>query len=167
VRYIMLMLAVSGLAACAPTIMQASLSPADANIAAAMLEPGSSTISGSALLRQRGGTVVTCAGNDIYLIPATESATRELRRIFGSENGYVRRGGHTITGGGRLVAPPEPNRSGVCNAQGFFNFARVQPGKWHILTTVVWTVGEDFNGGTLLGTAEVEEGETTEIVLSQ
>ena len=130
-----------------------------------MLESGSGTITGSALIRQRGGGVVTCAGNEVFLIPSTESGSRELRRIFGSEQGYHRRGGGTL-GGGTVVMPPVPNRTTVCDAQGFFTFDDVRAGRWHVMTSVVWTVGDSYEGGALLGTAELGDGEEIELVLS-
>jgi len=36
------------------------------------------------------------AGNDVFLIPATPSATAELRRVFGDDKGYVKRGGDCV-----------------------------------------------------------------------
>jgi len=165
-RWILAALTGLSVTACAPTIMQVSMTPADQAMASSMLEPGTASIRGSALLRQRGGGVVTCAGNEVYLLPATESASQELRRIFGSDQGYVRRGGDASFGGGKLVAPPEPNRRTLCNAQGFFMFDRVRPGKWYIMTAVVWTAGDDYQGGTLLVTAEAQEGREIEVVLT-
>jgi hypothetical protein len=153
------------LAGCAPKVMQVALVPTDVELATRRLEPGTGTIKGSALMRQRGGAVVTCAGNDVFLIPATDSGSRELRRIFGSE-GYVRRGGDSTMGGGTLVAPPQPHRRGMCNAQGFFTFDRVKPGTWYVMTVVVWLAGDSYQGGTLLGTAHLVEGGEAEIVLS-
>ena len=153
--------------ACAPTLMQMSLAPADVDLATAMLGPGTGTIKGSALIRQRGGGVVTCAGNDVYLVPATASATSELRRVFGDDKGYVQRGGDAILGGGKLVVAPRPHGQGVCNAQGFFTFANTRAGKWYVMTTVVWQVGQENQGGTMLGTAVVVEGQEAEVVLSQ
>ncbi|MEJ2186894.1 MAG: hypothetical protein P8Z36_13260 [Gemmatimonadota bacterium] len=109
---------------------------------------------------------MTCAGNRVFLIPATESASRELRRIFGSDAGFLNRGGNAVTGGGRLVTPPEPNRSTACDPQGYFTFSDVRAGKWYVMTSVVWTADADYQGGTLLGTTEIAEGEASEIVLS-
>jgi len=166
VRSVFLMCLAALLAACAATIVQMSLSPADVETANAMLGTGTSTIKGSALMRQRGGGVVTCAGNEVFLVPATTSATSELRRVFGDDNGYVKRGGDAILGGGKLVVAPKPNRAGVCNAQGFFTFSNVRAGKWYVLTSIVWTVGDDYQGGAMLGSAEVLEGKEVEIVLS-
>jgi hypothetical protein len=149
-----------------PTIMQLSVAPVDMEMATAMLQPGTGLLKGSALLRQRGGGVVTCAGNDVHLIPATESVTREMRRIFRAESGYVPRGGDAIMGGGTLVNPPTPNRRGICNAQGSFTFDRVRAGRWHVMTTVIWSVGDNYQGGTLLTTFDLVEGGEAEVVLT-
>ena len=111
--------------------------------------------------------MVTCAGNEVYLIPATSSATSELRRVFGGDTGYLPRGGDAVMGGGKLVEPPVPNRKGVCNAQGFFTFSNVRAGKWYVMVSVVWTAGDNYQGGAMLGTAEVADGKEVDIVLSQ
>ena len=153
--------------ACAPKVMQVSLAPGDVDLATTMLGQGASTIKGSALLRQRGGNVVTCAGNDVYPVPATPSAGSELQRVFGGDKGYVARGGGTFLGGGTLVEPPQPNRKSVCNAQGFFTFPNVRAGKWYVMTSIVWTVSDNYQGGSLLGSAEIADGQEAEIVLSQ
>jgi hypothetical protein len=147
--------------------MQVSLAPGDVDLATSMLGQGSGTIKGSAVLRQRGGAVVTCAGNDVYLVPATPSASSELQRLFGGDKGYVARGGDAVLGGGTLVEPPQPNRRSVCNAQGFFTFPNVRAGKWYVMTSVVWRVSDSYQGGSLLGSAEVADGQETEIVLAQ
>jgi hypothetical protein len=153
------------LVGCAPTVMQADLAPTDIELATKMLEPGTGIVKGSALLRQKGGGVVTCAGNEVYLIPATQSGARELRRIFGSD-GYVNRGGNAITGGGTRVSPPQPHRTALCNAQGFFTFGNVKAGGWYVMTSVVWSVSDSYQGGTLLNFAQIVEGGEADIVLS-
>lgn len=157
------------IAGCAPKIMTATIAPADLEAAAMSLQPGTATIKGSALLRQRGGGVVTCAGNEVFLIPSTESTAHEFLRIFGGDSGFVSNGG-TSLGGGKFVAPPEPYRRTVCNTQGFFAFDKVQPKKWYVMTTVLWEIPNQFGsttqGGTLLGVADPNEGAETEITLA-
>ena len=150
---------------CATNRVELWLDPADTDSAKALLAPGTSTINGSALIRHDGGGVVTCAGNDVFLVPATPSATSEVRRIFGGETGIVRQGGGTFTGGGTVVVAPEPNRRAVCNAQGNFAFTDVRAGKWYLMTNVTWVFSDVNQGGTLLGTTEVAEGKSAEIVL--
>ena len=155
------------LSACALlTVVEPSLTPADVQISSTALEPGSGTVTGSALFRLRGGGSMTCHGNAVFLIPATESASSELQRIFGGEQGHVWHGGSVSLGGGTLVIAPEPNRRAICNAQGFFTFANVGAGKWHIMTNVLWTVDGQYQGGALLTTVELADGQETDVVLS-
>lgn len=153
-------------AACAPTILTVAPTPSDRDMAVVMLEPGTGTIKGSALLRQRGGGVVTCAGNGVMLIPSTVSVSSQLKQMFGGEQGFFSRGGSTEFGGGKELAPIEPNRRTVCNAQGFFTFNNVRPGRWHIITSIIWTVSSEHQGGYLLATTEVTDGKEVEVVLS-
>jgi hypothetical protein len=156
-----------GAMACAPTLVQMSLTQADIDAANAQLGPGKSTLKGSALIRQRGGGVVTCAGNEVYLIPSTESVTSEVQRVFHGDKGYVPNGADPIMGGGKIVVPPQPNRKAICNAQGFFTFAGIRAGRWYVMTNIEWTVGDERQGGTMLDVADVAEGQETEVVLSQ
>lgn len=152
---------------CAPTMIPLSVAPADVNVASAMLGPGTSTIKGSAFMRKPNGEVVTCAGSDVFLIPATPSASSEMHRVFGGDKGYLERGADPIVGGGKVVVSPEPNRKSVCNALGFFTFANARAGKWYVITTVLWTLQDQPQGGTMLGNAEVADGQEIEIVISQ
>ena len=78
----------------------------------------------------------------------------------------MQHGGNVSLGGGTVVVAPEPNRRTVCNAQGFFTFTNVGARKWHIMTNVLWTVGKQYQGGALLTTAEIADGQETEVVLS-
>lgn len=152
---------------CAPaTTFSLSISPTDLAVAEAALAPGDATIRGSALIRQSGGGVVTCAGTTVYLVPATASTTDQLEALFGGDRGYFDRGGSTTFGGGAVVIPPAPNRETICDAQGFFRFTEIRAGRWHLMTTVTWTVRGGYQGGTLLATAEVEAGKEVEIVLT-
>lgn len=148
-----------------PTVLTVNVAPADASAAAAMLEAGTGTIRGSGLLRQRGGGVVTCAGNDVFLIPGTPSASSELRRLFGGDQGYVRNGADAL-GGGKLVAAPDPHRQAMCDAQGFFTFANLKPGKWYVMTAITWVVSDNTQGGTLLTSTDLAEGASVEVVLT-
>lgn len=135
-------------------------------MAEAALDGGTGEIRGSALIRQRGGTVVTCAGNEVFLIPHTPSAQRELRRVFGGDRGFMPRGGSPMFGGGQVVVPPPNHRSTTCDAQGFFSFDEVNAGDWFIMTSIVWEVADNYQGGALLGQASLEPGEAREIVLT-
>ncbi len=54
----------------------------DANITQTLLEEVNSIIRGSALLHQRSGGVVTCAGNEVSLIPVTLYSTERISYIY-------------------------------------------------------------------------------------
>jgi len=55
----------------------------DANAAQELLRKGNNTIRGNALVRQAGGGVVTCAGAEVLLIPATAHATERMLAEYG------------------------------------------------------------------------------------
>lgn len=152
---------------CVATFASIPVAEPDRVMAEEALLQGEGIVRGSALLRQQGGGVVTYAGNEVFLVPATESAISGVRQVFGGDQGYVRRGGSTTLGGGTVVVPPVPNRQVVCDAQGFFRFQEVRPGRWYIMTSIVWSVGENYQGGALVDWVELADGEEVEIVLSQ
>ena len=56
----------------------------DAEQTQEMLLKGDNTITGSALIRQQGGGVVTCAGNEVWLAPVTPYSTERVKHIYGS-----------------------------------------------------------------------------------
>lgn len=54
-----------------------------------LMKKGKNTVIGNAFLRQNGGGIVTCAGSEVTLIPATEYAKERLRRLYsGTDKGY-------------------------------------------------------------------------------
>lgn len=64
------------------------------------------------------------------------------------------------------MVPPEPFRTGTCDAQGFYRFGEVSAGQWYVMTEITWTVGENYQGGALLGFTTVEPGQEREVVLT-
>ena len=138
----------------------------DAKQAAAMLQPGPNTISGSALMRQQGGGVVTCAGGKVHLIPATDYAERRMNLIYGS--------GKSIGPyGGKKFEPDQPayyqqSRTVLCNAQGFFKFDKVADGDFYVQTVVAWRAGRynTVQGGSLMERVSVKGGQEVEVTLA-
>ena len=51
----------------------------DEPLAKRQMEAGPNTVEGSALIRQQGGGIVTCAGNNVWIIPVTEYSTERIR----------------------------------------------------------------------------------------
>ncbi|WP_146180674.1 hypothetical protein [Pseudomonas sp. HMWF032] len=130
-----------------------------------LTRPGVNIVSGSALIRQNGGGVVTCAGLQVLLIPKTAYAAERMRVIYGNtERGY-----NSVY---RQVAfnPEIPeyqsiNRSTLCDAQGHFSFDDVADGSFFVVSQIVWNVGGP-QGGAVMQAVTVRGGESKQLVLS-
>ena len=76
---------VAGLAGCAVAPHQVTLNNQfDAGLAERLLQPGVNIVEGSALIRQQGGGVVTCAGQGVSLIPRTAYAAERHQYLWGN-----------------------------------------------------------------------------------
>ncbi len=140
-------------------------SPFDEAQAAELLEPGENTIEGSALIRQQGGGVVTCAGAEVTLVPVTDYATERMVAIYGStERGYRFSG--TVEFEPTPDAYTTMNRKVIGDAQGRFVFRDVADGEFYVVTTVEWYIGYARQGGVLMQRVAVAGGEVKTIVLS-
>lgn len=163
-RIFMCMIAVS-LSACAighppPIPMQTKFRSEDHQ---AYLQPGTNTIQGQGFLRQQGGNVVTCAGEAVFVVPATPFF-REIVAHFRAGNDP------------QLNQGPDPDaaqaiaqvlKQSQCDAQGNFVFHDLPTGNWLIATQVQWKIGYGIpQGGSLV--REVVLGSTlvTQVLLS-
>ena len=141
--------------------------PYDAVHAKQLLQPGTNSLKGSALLRQQGGGVVTCAGRPVYLIPATAYAIERTEKLYGSSapKRYLPfQRPPTFT-------PDEPDylknvKEATCDAQGFFTFDRVADGTFFVNTSVQWVVNNVEQGGYLLQRVTLQNSEPQTIVLT-
>ena len=108
--------------------------PYNSEEAMRLLERGQNTIRGSALIRQSGGGVVTCAGKPVFLVPATAYATERARGIYGSDRG----GYQNALGAPHIVFEPNPSaylaltKKTVCDSQGYFKFDHVADGSFYV-----------------------------------
>lgn len=144
--------------------------PLDTATAERLIGSGTGTVKGSALIRQQGGGVVTCAGISISLIPVTSYATERMRAIYGNvEKGYNPAG----LGGRRPQFSPDlPDyqrltREARCDTQGFFKFENVAEGNFYVVTSITWKVSQYFpEGGALMQLVRVTPGGTVEMVLT-
>lgn len=154
------------LAGCAVTKPPVALTTRfDVQQAQEMVRPGVNIISGSALIRQNGGGVVTCAGLPILLVPNTAYASERMSVIYrNAERGFV------AVSNGITFTPDDPaymknTRTTVCDAQGKFAFNDVADGRFFVLSNIVWNVGGP-QGGTVMQAVAVSGGQAREIVLS-
>lgn len=143
----------------------------DASEIAWAKEPGRNTLRASALLRQNGGGVVTCAGKNMDLIPASSYSRERMSRIYGSTSrGFWQ---PLMFDFNPRVPAPEPaylqaHVSRVCDPQGFVTFSNLADGEYFVTTEVTWSTGTNYSyeGGLLMQHVQVEGGETKEIVLT-
>lgn len=116
---------------------------------------GGGSINGQAFLRQKGGGVVTCAGQPVFLIPDT---------------GYFREIFRIAKDGGTMSFPnseeiKKTGRMSTCNATGYFKFNNLPPARWIVVTQVAWSAGYDAQGGVLMKTAQTDGVSEQEIFL--
>lgn len=136
------------------------------------LEKGTSAIKGSALLRQQGGGVITCAGLEVALNPVTPYSTERISALYGAVSG-----GYRSANAVRIKFEPDNDalylslmRKTRCDAQGFFKFDNVAEGEYFVLVGITWnTVINGANavqGGGVFQRVSVSDGETKEVVLT-
>lgn len=139
----------------------------DAEQARRLMADGVNIIKGNAFMRQRGGGVVTCAGAQVFLIPATEYAARRINIIYGT-------GADRAFTNAKLDMrfnpdPPEYyslTKSTRCDAQGNFSFDRVADGEFFVQTSVSWEVARRIQGGQLMQRVKVSNGSVANVILS-
>lgn len=129
------------------------------------LKPGPNAITGSAFMRQKGGGVVTCAGETVHLIPATPYAVQRMTHIYGNSSGGASRR--------KLSFEPSPaayyalEHSTKCDAQGKFEFKDVAESGFFVATTVRWSVGYSQEGANLMQFVPAPGGKAVTVILSQ
>ena len=136
--------------------MKNQFNPADY---ADYVKPGTNRVTGQAFLRQQGGGTVPFGGARVLFLPATP---------YGRESTDI-----LARGGMPNVANNKPTpeyhsvmRHSVCDAQGNFEFEKIPPGKYIVMSEVRWTVGNSSQGGFLKREVNVVDGSTNRIVLS-
>lgn len=155
------------LAACIPAIQKHKMvNIFDPNEVSWFDRYGGNSIKGSALIRQVGGGVVTCAGNEVNLIPSSTYADERMFAIYGSNSaGYSEYGDlliEDVPDTQYLVKSKET----YCDAQGFFKFSNLPDGSYYVVTSIVWHVGSDRQGGALMQAVHLYGGQEVEVVLS-
>ena len=124
-------------------------------------EQGTNTVKGSALIRQQGGGVVTCAGNQVMLIPKGTHSVERMGILYGAVtgSGFIQMSGDWFVGmdGDIKKMPPPPedylrhSRGVTCDVDGKFEFSNVAVGSYFVTTSVTWTVvGHGSQGGSLM-----------------
>jgi hypothetical protein len=141
--------------------------PFDNTQATRQLAAGANTVKGSALMRQRGGGVVTCAGLPVHLMPVTPRAREWATHLYGgSGGGFFNVGSGTLNladdGSGFVQAI----RTTHCDTQGNFRFDQVADGEFFVFSRITWYAGNALQGGSIMKPVKLENGSTAELVLA-
>lgn len=140
----------------------------DPREAAFVKNGGSARLSGQAFMRQNGGGVVTCAGEEVNLFPATKYATERFAKIYGDVSG----GRINVFQGVSLKGVPpeylEYRRVATCDAEGDFEFSGVAPGTYYVQSRVVWMVPNSYfpEGGSVAKRVTLRSGQRLRVLLN-
>ncbi|AHG83073.1 Lipoprotein [Bibersteinia trehalosi USDA-ARS-USMARC-189] len=140
----------------------------NASQAEKQLKQGTANITGSAFLKQRGGSVVTCAGEEVVLVPYTDYANEKMSLIYGN----TEKGFHNSKSTQYKLSGEDPEyrkfvKFTTCDAQGKFSFNNLADGTFFITTKVQWSVHyQNSEGGYLMQKVSLKKGENKDIVLS-
>lgn len=162
--------ALAALAACAaPTTPIVTTVPFDPQEVAFIQQRGPASIEGQAFMRQQGGGVVTCAGEEVALIPAGRYATQRITGIYGNNQSgfaplYTLGRTDDTTADARAYAAAA--RLTACDAQGNFRFDGVANGDYFVTTAVRWMAGNYGQGGALMQRVSIRNGQSQRILLS-
>lgn len=134
-----------------------------------ILNIGNNTLKGSAMIRQSGGGIVTCAGNNVAIIPATEYSKERIFAIYNNYNKAYKQ--YNIYSNVVAFENDDINyhkfkKSTICNPLGFFVIENLSDGEYFLTTQVTWNVGGYINGGFLMERVSLSNGETKEIILA-
>lgn len=134
--------------------------------AAFINKSGKNTIIGEAFRKRNDGMVVTCAGEEVSLIPVTQYASQRISHIYGNAN----RGktGTVLDNAGKADAQyMAMSKSAVCDASGKFTFTGIADGSYFVTTAVIWnpTGGIIPEGGYHMTRISVRGGQKVNLIL--
>ena len=116
---------------------------------------GPGTITGEAFRRQRGGDIVTCAGEDVFAIPSGPLTSQFVLDLTMGWDGDT------------ADSVMAYSRRWKCNRNGEFSFVGLPFGEWILLTSVEWRAGRESQGGWVSGVAEITaDGPNHEIIMT-
>jgi hypothetical protein len=131
-------------------------------------ETGSNSLTGQAFRRQRGGGVVTCAGETVTLTPAGPYARERFSQIYGSVSGgsfsFIQHAG-AVKGDPRYHSMVKTT---MCDAEGDFEFTNLADGDYYVAACVRWTVGDSITpqGGCSARLVRLRDGQAEKVLLN-
>ena len=132
-------------------------------------EAGTNTIQGQAFMRQRGGGIVTCASEEVYLFPRGAYAEERMRNIYGTADRPAMAVSKPDAPDAEYVAN---RRVTHCDASGSFGFSAIADGDYFIITRVVWETPTGYQGamqwqgGPVMSPVRVGGEETVSVIIA-
>lgn len=128
---------------------------------------GNGVVTGEAFMRQNGGGIVTCAAEEVELIPATEYARERFRILnYGDQTEGVR----------PLIAIRQITNDysdfhqlilkSRCDSRGAFTFKGVGMGDFYLFTRVTWNVDGGTQGGRLYKLITVDSDQPVSVIMA-
>ncbi len=137
----------------APPVPVPTVTVFDPATVAWSLVDGQNEIRGQGFLRQRGGGVVTCAGEEAFLIPRGPYAEERIRNIYGQTTRPARAIALADVADWRYE---QSVRRTLCDADGRFAFTAVADGLYFVVTSVTWEAATgEIQGGPIMAPVEV------------
>jgi len=151
------------LSACAATPHLFTSTYTEETLPEAQSIDGDNTVSGSAFLRQGGGGVVSCAGNQVVLKKELRFPRSVYAREANALSYYVRQASevdsrHTTFEAEKRLLENTMKRVSACDVDGKFEFANLAPGTYSVCTRVYWVVGDAGQGGNVQGRVTIPSG---------
>lgn len=152
------------LAGCAVPVQQKTYDPLPFNAAEyeALPTTGTGVVRGQVFLKTRGGDVKKGAGSPVVLTPATSISEQTYRE------GYLGGKRPSSKGGGETE---KYWRRSTADAEGRFEFRDVPPGKFFVLSEVVWEAPTQFGlakqGGLIVMPVQIENDKAVEVIVTK
>jgi hypothetical protein len=151
-RHLSVLMILSALcASCAKTTPPLRIdTPFEDSIARKLLQPGKNQINGQVRFEMPNGTLVSCVGLEVNLVPATRYAREWVRLFYGldnSQNGSInsafkldtKNNEVKFSGANQFYAV---TRSTTCDEDGEFTFDKVADGEFFVIAKIRW-LGRD------------------------
>lgn len=169
IRWIVPVLGCALLASCGPKARVTTFDPAEY---APYREKGTGVVAGQAFVRTAGGRVVTAAGREVYLYPATKDAEEWYQRsVIGEEQLEA------MQEPGAREAVTSTRRKTLADADGRFTFEGLPAGDYYVTSLITWEVPVGYYGGGVASTrteryvahskVTVRDGDVTQTIVTR
>ena len=104
-----------------------------------VLKPGNSTVTGQAFLRLKDGSLKSCTGFRIELLPAGEYASERIFKTYrNNEQGQVLLEDNPPKFTPDVRVYHDMLLKGGCNHRGEFRFEKVPAGEYYVMAFIIW-----------------------------